>query len=52
MTAAASAFLNAVGASTGPLYATAFRRAAQPWKGRDTLDLEACSLLIQAVAPA
>ncbi|PJR14535.1 dihydroxyacetone kinase subunit L [Sinorhizobium meliloti] len=50
MTAAASAFLNAVGASTGPLYATAFRRAAQALEGRDTLDLEACSLLIQAVA--
>ncbi|EHK79525.1 dihydroxyacetone kinase, L subunit [Sinorhizobium meliloti CCNWSX0020] len=50
LTAAASSFLNAVGASTGPLYATAFRRAAQALKERDTLDLEACSLLIQAVA--
>ncbi len=50
MTAAASAFLNAVGASTGPLYATAFRRAAQALEGRDALDLETCSLLIQAVA--
>lgn len=50
MTAAASAFLNAVGASTGPLYATAFRRAAQALNGRDTLDSEACALLIQAIA--
>ena len=28
LSAAASAFLDAVGASTGPLYATAFRKAA------------------------
>ncbi|WP_026614214.1 dihydroxyacetone kinase subunit DhaL [Ensifer aridi] len=50
MTTAASAFLNAVGASTGPLYATGFRRAAQVLAGRDALDLAACAALIQAIA--
>jgi len=37
LTTAASAFLDAVGASTGPLYATAFRRAAQALKQEDCL---------------
>lgn len=32
---AAKTFLNAVGASTGPLYATAFMRAATAMKGKD-----------------
>jgi dihydroxyacetone kinase-like protein len=35
---AAKAFLNAVGASSGPLYATAFMRAATAVKGKATLD--------------
>jgi dihydroxyacetone kinase-like protein len=34
---AASAFLDAVGASTGPLYATAFRRASQALKTDESL---------------
>ncbi|WP_018010232.1 dihydroxyacetone kinase subunit DhaL [Sinorhizobium medicae] len=50
MAAAASAFLNAVGASTGPLYATAFRRAAQALEGCDALDLGTCALLVQSIA--
>ncbi|KEA03465.1 dihydroxyacetone kinase subunit L [Rhizobium rhizogenes] len=36
-TVAASAFLDAVGASTGPLYATAFRKAAQVLKQDESL---------------
>ncbi|WP_047459197.1 dihydroxyacetone kinase subunit DhaL [Rhizobium rhizogenes] len=36
-TVAASAFLDAVGASTGPLYATAFRKAAQALKQDESL---------------
>lgn len=35
---AAKSFLDAVGASTGPLYATAFMRAGAAVKGRATLD--------------
>jgi dihydroxyacetone kinase-like protein len=35
---AAKSFLNAVGASSGPLYATAFMRAGAAVKGRNTLD--------------
>ncbi|MDL2401638.1 dihydroxyacetone kinase subunit DhaL [Rhizobium mayense] len=42
---AASAFLDAVGASTGPLYATAFRRAAQALKTDETLS-PACQAMI------
>lgn len=38
--AAARAFLNAVGASAGPLYATAFMRAAAAAKGRAVLNRE------------
>ncbi|TPN66348.1 DAK2 domain-containing protein, partial [Mesorhizobium sp. B1-1-5] len=34
---AAKSFLNAVGASAGPLYATAFMRAAAAVKGKTTL---------------
>jgi phosphoenolpyruvate---glycerone phosphotransferase subunit DhaL len=37
--AAASAFLDAVGASTGPLYATAFRKAALSLKQDETLSV-------------
>lgn len=42
---AASAFLDAVGASTGPLYATGFRRASQALKSDETLSL-ACQAMI------
>lgn len=44
---AAKTFLNAVGASSGPLYATAFLRAAAAVKGRETLDDGA---MVEAVA--
>lgn len=47
---AASGFLDAVGASTGPLYATGFRRAAQALAGTERLDLAACSDMIGAIA--
>lgn len=46
---AASAFLNAVGASTGPLYATGFRRAAHATAGRTVLDLQTCAAIIDAI---
>jgi dihydroxyacetone kinase-like protein len=49
MTIAASAFLNAVGASTGPLYATAFRRAAKAMEARQSLDLEGQVAMINAI---
>ena len=42
---AASAFLDAVGASTGPLYATAFRRASQALKSDESLS-PACQAMI------
>ncbi len=42
---AASAFLDAVGASTGPLYATAFRRASQALKADESLS-PACQAMI------
>ncbi|MGY5777318.1 dihydroxyacetone kinase subunit DhaL [Rhizobium sp. LEGMi135b] len=42
---AASAFLDAVGASTGPLYATAFRRASQALKTDESLS-PACQAMI------
>ncbi len=48
-TAAASAFLDAVGASTGPLYATAFRRAAQALKQDETLSSSGQAAIIQAM---
>lgn len=50
MSTAASGFLDAVGASTGPLYATGFRRAAQALAGRDTLDLPACRDMLTAIS--
>ena len=46
---AATAFINAVGASTGPLYATGFRRAAQATAGRNDLDLVTCAIIIEAI---
>ncbi|MBL8583911.1 MAG: DAK2 domain-containing protein, partial [Rhizobiaceae bacterium] len=47
---AAKSFLNAVGASSGPLYATAFMRAGAAVKGKPTLgDLDAVAML-QAMA--
>lgn len=39
--AAAKSFLNAVGASSGPLYATAFMRAGAAVKGKSSLDRDA-----------
>lgn len=47
---AAKAFLNAVGASSGPLYATAFMRAGQAVKGKDALDDADAPVLIAAMA--
>ncbi len=49
MATAAGAFLNAVGASTGPLYATAFRRAAQALAGASELDLGTTAAMIDAI---
>lgn len=46
---AATAFINAVGASTGPLYATGFRRAAQATAGRDSLDPATYAIIIEAI---
>ncbi|MBC8719758.1 dihydroxyacetone kinase subunit DhaL [Ochrobactrum sp. Marseille-Q0166] len=46
---AATAFINAVGASTGPLYATGFRRAAQATAGLNDLDLSTCAIIIEAI---
>ncbi|RUT82184.1 MULTISPECIES: dihydroxyacetone kinase subunit DhaL [unclassified Mesorhizobium] len=47
--AAASAFLDAVGASTGPLYATAFRRAAQALKQDERLSAAGQAAIIEAI---
>lgn len=49
MATAAGAFLNAVGASTGPLYATAFRRAAQALAGANELNLATAAAMIDAI---
>lgn len=46
---AATAFINAVGASTGPLYATGFRRAAKATEGRNDLDLVTFATIIEAI---
>ncbi len=48
--AAAKAFLNAVGASSGPLYATALMRAGAAVKGRDVLTDNDAPALIAAMA--
>lgn len=47
---AAKSFLNAVGASSGPLYATAFMRAAAAVKGRQTLDRPSTVAAVAAMA--
>jgi dihydroxyacetone kinase-like protein len=47
---AAKAFLNAVGASSGPLYATAFMRAAASVKGKQALDDADVVTMFQAMA--
>ncbi len=47
---AAKSFLNAVGASSGPLYATAFLRAGAAVKGRQVLDRDAMVAAIHAMA--
>ncbi|SDA60663.1 dihydroxyacetone kinase subunit DhaL [Mesorhizobium qingshengii] len=47
---AAKSFLNAVGASSGPLYATAFMRAASTVKGKATLADADFNALFQAMA--
>jgi len=47
---AAKAFLNAVGASSGPLYATAFMRAAAAVKGKQALDDADVVTMFQAMA--
>lgn len=47
---AAKTFLNAVGASSGPLYATAFMRAGAAVKGRTALDRDALVAVIGAMA--
>jgi phosphoenolpyruvate---glycerone phosphotransferase subunit DhaL len=46
----AKAFLNAVGASAGPLYATAFMRAGAAVKGKATLDDDAVVATVVAMA--
>ncbi|WP_341486913.1 dihydroxyacetone kinase subunit DhaL [Pararhizobium sp. A13] len=48
-TIAASAFLDAVGASTGPLYATAFRRAAQALKQDESLSASGQAAIVEAM---
>lgn len=47
---AAKSFLNAVGASSGPLYATAFMRAGAAVKGKAELDRDAMVEAFQAMA--
>ena len=47
---AAKAFLNAVGASSGPLYATAFMRAGAAVKGKATLSDEDVIAAVEAMA--
>jgi phosphoenolpyruvate---glycerone phosphotransferase subunit DhaL len=47
---AAKSFLNAVGASSGPLYATAFMRAGAAVKGRASLDRDAMVAAVAAMA--
>ncbi|MBJ6135736.1 dihydroxyacetone kinase subunit L [Ochrobactrum sp. Q0168] len=47
---AASAFLDAVGASTGPLYATAFQHASEALKPRESLDAAGQAAIVEAIA--
>lgn len=49
LTVAASAFLDAVGASTGPLYATGFRRAAQVLKQNEELSPAGQAAIVEAI---
>lgn len=46
----AKAFLNTVGASSGPLYATAFMRAGAAMKGKETLADDDAPLIVTAMA--
>lgn len=50
MNTAARSFLNAVGASSGPLYATAFMRAAAAMKGKSVLGDADMPALISAMS--
>ena len=50
LNAAAKAFLDAVGASAGPLYATAFVRGAASAKGKDALDAAGTAALVRAMS--
>ncbi|MQT15235.1 dihydroxyacetone kinase subunit DhaL [Segnochrobactrum spirostomi] len=50
LNAAAGAFLNAVGASTGPLYATGFRRAGERLGAVEVLDAATVAAMLQAFA--
>ena len=50
LNAAAKTFLNAVGASAGPLYATGLMRAGAAVKGRDSVDAAAMADVIDAMA--
>ncbi|PSJ62624.1 dihydroxyacetone kinase subunit DhaL [Kumtagia ephedrae] len=47
---AAKSFLNAVGASSGPLYATAFMRAGAAFKGKDAIAADEAPAIIEAMA--
>ena len=47
---AAKTFLSVVGASAGPLYATAFMRAGASLKGVEVIDVQAAASMIQAMA--
>ena len=46
---AATACINAGGASTGPLYATGFRRAEQATAGRNDLAPATCATIMEAL---
>ncbi len=50
MNTAAMAFLNSVGASTGPLYATGLRRAAQGLAGATDASLEIQAAIVKGIA--
>lgn len=47
---AAKSFLNAVGASSGPLYATAFMRAGAALRGKETASDDDVTEIVQAMA--
>lgn len=49
-TGAAASFLDAVGASTGPLYASAFRRVAQALQQNESTDCAGQARIIEAMA--